>query len=586
MSPRALFACAVLALCACGGGSQSITMPATIAVSPTPPTNSALLQPRFTFLPPPSSSNAARHPHYITANVASVEITLDSVNGAAPSTGTPLTVTTNIAMTSCPCTVYGPDVPAGSATFTLAAYDQPNAGGNLIATASPTYTIVSGQANNESVTLNGVPAALSLSLPTAIAGTAFASPQSISVTAKDGDGNTILGTYASPITITDSDTSGATAIATTGSDSPPAGQLLSSSDAATLAYTGLAIAPATITASAKAATGGASFAPALQPIVVTVAATPGALNPNSQGVDLQPLTPTGAFSGSEAGWTNAPYNKSLTVSVPSGCASIASVAPASGASFTATASASPAGGTCLATLSDSNGQSQTVTLGYTGFTYTGAPQSLTVPAGVTLIDVRAFGAQGSPTSGATQGGLGGEVDATMPVVGGEVLWVYVGGSFTASGGAPGGGFNGGGVAFGGFGGGASDVRTSFNDVASRLIVAPGGGGAGQAGGAIGGGGAVTGVSGSGAAPGAGASASGPGAGGTNGFSGQLGNGGVGSVTSGNNGGGGGGGYYGGGGGGDNSGGGGGSSYVDPSGFALDLFLTPVNAGNGSVTISW
>ena len=318
----AVAALCVLVLCACGGGSRSILAPATIAASPTaPPTSSALVRPQFTFLPPSASSSATRHPHYITANVASVEITLNSVNGAAPSTGMPLSVTTNISMTSCPCVVYGPDVPAGSANFTLAAYDQPNAGGNLIATASPTYTIVAGTANNENVTLNGMPAALSLTVPTATAGTAFATPQNMPVTAKDADGNTILGTYAVPIAVGDSDTSGATSITTSGSDNPPAGQLVSSSDTATIAYTGLAIAPATITVRANAATGSALFAPALQPILVTTNASP-APNPNFAGVDFRPGNPTETITASEVGWTNAPYNKSLAFAVPGGCASI------------------------------------------------------------------------------------------------------------------------------------------------------------------------------------------------------------------------------------------------------------------------
>ena len=589
MNVRAALACiCVLVLDACGSGSQSITAPALIGVSPAPQqTTSALIQPRFTFLPPPSStSSVPRRPHYITTNVASVEITLDSVNGAVPSTGAPLSVTTNIAMTNCPCTVYGPNVPAGSATFTLAAYDQPNAGGNLIATASPTYTIAAGQANNESVTLNGVPAALSLAVPSATAGTAFASPQSISVTVRDGDGNTILGTYATPVTIADSDSSGATTIATSGNDSPPAETLLTSSDAVTIAYTGLAIAPAAISVSAKAASANASFAPALQPILVATYASP-APNPSFIGVDLRPGTSSGTFTASEVGWTNAPYNKSLALTAATGCASIASVAPASGTSFTATVSASPVAGTCLATLADGNGHSQPVTLAYTAFSYTGGPQSITVPAGVTNIEVRAYGAQGSPTSGATQGGLGGEVDAVMPAVGGEVVWVYVGGSSLVPPAAPpGGGYNGGGVSFVGPGGGGSDVRTGFNEIASRLVVAPGGGGAGESGGAAGGGAGVSGLPGSGSSGGTGATTSGPGAGGLNGSAGTLGTGGSGSFTSSNDGGGGGGGYYGGGGGGDNSGGGGGSSYIDASCFDLDVFLTPVNAGNGSVTLIW
>lgn len=583
MNARDGLACiCMLVLYACGGGSQSTATPVTIATSPLPQQASSLVQPRFTFLPPSSSSSATRHPHYITANVASVEITLDSVNGAAPSTGAPLSVTTNITMTSCPCTVYGPDVPAGSATFTLAAYDQPNAGGDLIATASPTYTIVAGQANNESVTLNGVPAAVTVTPPSATAGTVFASPQNISVTVKDGDGNTIMGTYANPLTLTDSDTSGATSIATSGNDNPPAGQLLSSSDTATIAYTGLAIAPVTITVRANAATGTASFAPALQPILVTTYASP-APNPNFIGVDLRPGSTTGTFTASEVGWTNAPFNKSLALTA-SGCAPIASVAPASGTSFTATVSATPVAGTCTATLSDGNGQSQPVTLAYTAFSYTDGPQSITVPAGVTNIEVIAFGAQGGALSG-FPGGLGGEVDAIMPAVGGEVLWVYVGGSISASGGPPAGGFNGGGASFAGLGGGASDVRMSLNSLGSRLIVAPGGGGAGDSG-PVGGGGGVSGVSGAGPNGGGGATISGPGAGGTNGSPGTLGAGGTGSFTNFATGGGGGGGYYGGGGGGDSSGGGGGSSYIDASCYAVNVYLNPVNAGNGSVTLIW
>ena len=578
----------IFTLNACGGGSRAVAPVPTVAVSPTPQqTTTALIQPRFTFLPPPASSSATRHPHYITANIASVEITLNTVGGAAPSTGAALSVTTNITMSSCPCVAYGPQVPAGSANFTLAAYDQPNAGGNLIATASPTYTIVAGHANNENVTLNGVPATLGVAVPIATAGTAFASPQAISITAKDGDGNTILGTYASPITINDADMSGATSIATSGSDSPPAGQVLSSSDTASLSYTGLAIAPVTISATAKAATANASFAPALQPILVTTQESPapsGVQNPNFVGVDFYPGRSSGTISASETGWTNAPYSKSLTITVPSGCGSIGSIAPASGTSFTATVSGSPIAGTCAATLSDGSGQSQPVTLAYTQYVYTAAPESITVPAGVTNIEVVALGSQGGAVAGVS-GGEGGEVDAVMPAAGGQVLWVYVGGNVSVSGGVPTGGFNGGGNAFTGPGGGASDVRTRFNDVTSRLIVAPGGGGAGDAG-PVGGGGAVSGGNGGGPNPGIGATISGPGAGGSglDVTPGSLGVGGTGSFASGATGGGGGGGYYGGGGGGNSSGGGGGSSYIDGSCYAVQIFVNPMNSGTGVVTL--
>jgi hypothetical protein len=198
--------------------------------------------------------------------------------------------------------------------------------------------------------------------------------------------------------------------------------------------------------------------------------------------------------------------------------------------------------------------------------------------------VLALGSQGGALGG-VDGGMGGEVDAVMPATNGQVVWIYVGGYVSVSGGAPAGGFNGGGVSFAGLGGGASDVRTIFNNVNSRLIVAPGGGGAGDAG-PVGGGGAVTGGNGGGPNPGIGATISGPGAGGTNGQPGTLGAGGTGSLTSGATGGGGGGGYYGGGGGGDSSGGGGGSSFVDGSCYALNIFVSPVNAGSGVVTLKF
>ena len=43
----------------------------------------------------------------------------------------------------------------------------------------------------------------------ATAGTAFGSPQTLTVVAKDPDGNTISGAYANALTITDSDATGA-----------------------------------------------------------------------------------------------------------------------------------------------------------------------------------------------------------------------------------------------------------------------------------------------------------------------------------------------------------------------------------------
>jgi hypothetical protein len=242
------------------------------------------------------------------------------------------------------------------------------------------------------------------------------------------------------------------------------------------------------------------------------------------------------------------------------------------------------------------------------FSFTGAAQTFTVPAGVTSITIDALGAQGgsggsfSPGVGGA-GGLGGEAQATISVLPGTNLQVNVGGQ---------GGGIGAGAAQAGGGGGASDVRSGANTLGDRLVVAGGGGGGGGAtnatagvggpgGGTTGGGG---GGSSCGSGGGGGGTQSGGGAGGTGsnpGNPGSLGQGGTpaGTLTGGaggfnggatggppTGGGGGGGGYYGGGGG-DTScaagGGAGGGSGFTPFGTGM---TNGVRSGNGQVTITY
>lgn len=207
------------------------------------------------------------------------------------------------------------------------------------------------------------------------------------------------------------------------------------------------------------------------------------------------------------------------------------------------------------------------TLGAT-YNYTGANQNLVIPAGVTSMQVKLWGAGGGGGAPArfavANGGGGGFASSTISVTPSETLTVVVGGGGGAGTSSTGGlgGFGGGGISvsnqYGGGGGGRSAIiRSSTN-----LIVAGAGGGGGYdyAGGA--GGGLV------GLRDAAGASDSGYGgtqsAGGgalPNGATaGSLGQGGNGCTY----GGGGGSGYYGGGGGGCTNafgGGGGGSSYI-------------------------
>jgi hypothetical protein len=222
------------------------------------------------------------------------------------------------------------------------------------------------------------------------------------------------------------------------------------------------------------------------------------------------------------------------------------------------------------------------------FQPSGVERTWTVPQGITTVKVTAVGADGGDNIGT--GGSGARVEGlVLPVTPGQVFYINVGGqgSWRV------GGFNGGGragYATGGGqgGGGASDIRTVSRTEAgsldSRLLVAPGGGGASYTSG------------GNWESPGAAyqcgtnvagqaASGSAGGAGGPACFTYQAGS--AGSFGEGGespSGGGGGGGWYGGGGGGVNAGGGGGSRYLDAS-----IQGTPVwsnGDGNSRVTLTY
>ncbi|MCB9234097.1 MAG: T9SS type A sorting domain-containing protein [Bacteroidia bacterium] len=247
----------------------------------------------------------------------------------------------------------------------------------------------------------------------------------------------------------------------------------------------------------------------------------------------------------------------------------------------------------------------------TTFSYTGAMQTYTIPAGVYSVLIDMSGASGGYSINGTQQGTlqipgdGGRVEATLAVTPGQVLNIYVGGRGTdASTGLSGaGGYNGGGTGGqqgtynGGGGGGASDIRIGGTALGDRVLVAGGGGGSALnyfAGGDNGGdGGNLTGQDGA-SNNNVGASYAGkagsPSAGGAGGVytgynpgsAGSLGTGGDGG--SGTSGGGGGAGLYGGGGG-SWAGGGGGSSYSHPT-LATNVTHTQgYKNGNGEVTVT-
>ena len=120
----------------------------------------------------------------------------------------------------------------------------------------------------------------------------------------------------------------------------------------------------------------------------------------------------------------------------------------------------------------------------TNFNFTGAVQTFVVPAGITSVNIKSWGAQGNSNALSVTGGLGGYAEGNLAVTPGQTLFINTGGGATAT---ISGGFNGGGAAGinsgcaqaqGGGGGGASDVRITANTLANRILVAGGGGGAG------------------------------------------------------------------------------------------------------------
>jgi hypothetical protein len=175
-----LFA-AVLSLQACGGHGSS-----PIPSSP----NGQLVPVSFTIVIPPAIT-----PQYISPSTLSATISVNS--------GTPAVA--NCTGGSCTTTVLAP---IGSDTFAVSLYDAANGTGNVLSQGSATQTIVSGVANSVSVTFNGVPKTVTITT----SGSAFTSvpvPSAttipLTVTAKDAGGNTIIGTYSSPVQLTIAD---------------------------------------------------------------------------------------------------------------------------------------------------------------------------------------------------------------------------------------------------------------------------------------------------------------------------------------------------------------------------------------------
>jgi streptogramin lyase len=197
-----LFGCLVAA---CSGGSGS-SLPAAPHGGITPQKHQNVA---FTISVP------ARTTKYVSASTQSVSI-VETDGTASPSPavvqnttpGSP-NCTTASGATTCTISV---NANVGDDSFVVKTFDQADAAGNVLSSGTVSGTVQPGIANSFPLTLGGTVA--SFTLTAADAYPQVAGSTTISAQAKDAAGNTIIGPYDSPITLT---TTGSASFGTTGS---------------------------------------------------------------------------------------------------------------------------------------------------------------------------------------------------------------------------------------------------------------------------------------------------------------------------------------------------------------------------------
>ena len=201
-------------LAACGGGGGGASsgggpIPATPVPSPSasPPSTSGTSTARVTITDPvgPSTLGAQRRPKHLPKSTKTIAISANG--GAATSFAYGVNSPTCVISPSTVTCTFDVQVPTGNDAIVVQAL---NGTGKLLATAT-VQQAVSGT-TVVPVTLAGVPSSVTVKLQQNTAPTGTATSVPLAVTAFDADGNAITGAYATPVTLTDDDKSGHTAI--------------------------------------------------------------------------------------------------------------------------------------------------------------------------------------------------------------------------------------------------------------------------------------------------------------------------------------------------------------------------------------
>lgn len=348
-SNRVLFALvSAAALAGCGGAGG--TLHTTVPIAKTPNAASATFVVK---VPAKSSNPASRRPAYITSNVQAIDFTVTNpaTPGASAYTFYPLTskssyCTSGSSGLTCTLAVVAPP---GADTFVVNLYDAVESGqAYIIATGNVTATISAQQSNTVNIVTNGVPtfAVLGAEKPYPPGGTATTVPLDIQVT--DPDGNIIVGSFDMPLTLANSDTSGATSLSKT--------TLNQTSDetGVTLNYSGSGTAAASVTLNSTspsyASRGGS-------PVLAATTVTPGGVGPAVAPAALdfahansapQTLTVTGE-NGSTGPFSVSGCGGYVVISGTSPTFTITPVA----STFSATSPAYLTPGPCQLTVTDS-----------------------------------------------------------------------------------------------------------------------------------------------------------------------------------------------------------------------------------------
>ncbi len=193
----------------------------------------------------------------------------------------------------------------GNDTIAFTLYDAPAATGNVLGTGSATAT-VAGAPFSVTVAIGGTVAKVVLSAPTSSLVLGTSATVAIAINAEDSDGNTIVGSapFASPVTLTDSDTSGSTTLSATSIAAPGTSVTLTYNGGAvtggtvTIGATGTNIVVGNVTPLSLAVSGGGACAPPTTTNHLYVA--------NDGGDDVLSYTPPYTAPGTSLGFIGNP----------------------------------------------------------------------------------------------------------------------------------------------------------------------------------------------------------------------------------------------------------------------------------------